>query len=150
MAVIKLREFQTAWAVEMHLQGGVPVNPREGALISGVVGKTLIFSKPVAATCTFVAGTNQIDPTALSIQEIKAQLEAAIAGLKMKNHDKQFFLVESSPTFGNGVTITGGTAREFFGFSGILSGVVYQASGGAPQWLSSYGGMNSHVLVTLE
>src|SRR4051812_7578680 len=102
MSINKLRRFTNIDEVEVFLNGGIlggqlassksgtPANLAIG--VSNLVGKTLTFTSPSAASVTFVKsdvgsgsavapGTNP-DPYTLLPKDIIAQIEAALATVK--------------------------------------------------------------------
>ena len=118
MASFVTRKFREVEEVDLFLNGGLIggteiVGGADGLYgVNGLVGKTLIFIKPSAATVTFVAGA---DPYRLTYKEIKAQIEAAIAAVSVRQYMKKLVVVEATPT--NGVTIDKtGTGNTLLGF----------------------------------
>jgi hypothetical protein len=119
----------------------------------GLVGKTLTLVAPgPAGTVTFVAanvgsgssvapGTNP-DPYNLLLKDVKAQIEAAIAGVVVSMSAGYIQIIETTPT--NGVTVQGGagaanSANVALGFDGNNSSVgkLYkpvEVSPTAPCW----------------
>ncbi len=104
-----------------------------GTGIQGLVGQTLIFSEPAIATVTFVASngvggsgtapkTNP-DPSVLLLMDLKAQIQAVIPGLTVKQNSKgHLVLIETTPT--NGVTVSHtGTANPLLGFDSAVDSV---------------------------
>jgi len=151
--MLRVRKFSTIDELELFLQGAVLGSKQVPALYYGIVGKTLIFSQPTAATVTFTTVSNSIDPSALSFAEVKAQLEAGIADLTVRQIKGTLALVETTPTVGKGVNITGGTGRNELGLSESAAhvGKVYSSDGATvPYFVQAYATDNSHVLVTQE
>lgn len=111
MASIKVRRFGTAADLQHFLNGAVRL-PKMPAMFEDIVGLTLVFAQPAAATVTFTAGTN--GPNNLSAAEVVAQIKAGVAGLKILPGDDTI-LVETTPT--NGVSITSGTALAKMGLA---------------------------------
>lgn len=159
MAINRLRKFRRIDDVLNFLNGGIvggPVNKVTGgssspiAGVSGLVGKTLIFSSPSAATVTFAVssgaggsanppGTNP-DPYTLLFKDIKAQIEAVLATVHCTtNAEGQLVITEVTPSAG--VAVTGaGTANTLLGFDSAqaTSGKLYspvEVSNTAPCWV---------------
>jgi hypothetical protein len=156
--MIRVRKFGTIDELELFLQGGIISTRKIPDRYSGVVGKTLIFTQPTSATATFTTVNNQVDPSSLSFQEVKAQLEAAITGLTVKQRGGALVLIQTTPTVGGGVTITGGTGRSELGLgeNSTEAGKVYDTPNGSaaptvPYVVNAYmSSDNSHVLITQE
>jgi hypothetical protein len=159
--MIKVRKFSDIAEAEQFLNG---------ALVSGVdvqrglplVGKTLIFTAPAAATCTFVQANvasvtvTDRDSYNLLFVDIKAQLEAAIAGLKVYEKNGKIILMETTPA--SGVAITGaGTANAMLGFAAAARATKvytgpYVAAPAVKPYLISINSMgnNEHIVTTDE
>lgn len=119
MPSIKVRKFATQADLQFFFDGAVRL-PKLPNVLEDIVGKTLVFAQPAAATVTFVAGT--IGPANLLASEVVAQILAGVAGLKILRRDDTI-LVESTPA--NGVSITSGTALGILGIgSAALLGKV--------------------------
>ena len=123
MASFMTRKFREVEEVDLFLNGGLiaagdVVGGAEGNYgINGLVGKTLKFTQPSAVTVTFVASVDPLnpDPSRLTFKDIKAQVEAAIAAVSVRQLMRKLVLVEVTPT--NGVTIDKtGTANTLLGF----------------------------------
>lgn len=141
LRIIKCSTAEDAQAV---LQGVVKTKKIDAGLY-GLVGKTLTFTQPTGATCTFVAGARS--DGFLTFAEISAQLKTAIANLTVGQKDGAMWLRSMNT---NGVTITGGTARADLGLQadGTTRGAVYAAPGGAaPVLVTCYYAEGAHVLV---
>ncbi|MHB8815791.1 MAG: hypothetical protein ACYDAE_21370 [Steroidobacteraceae bacterium] len=145
--------------------GGVPAGNMNG--IYGLVGKTLIFTSPAAATVTFVAasgaggsaappGTNP-DPNTLMFKDIAAQIAAALPTVKVTlTPDQQLCILETTPAMGVAIAAAG-TANSLLGFdtSAATIGKLYPpaavAGGATPCWTWSYSGNdNMHDIYTWE
>jgi hypothetical protein len=144
--------------------GGTPANL--GAGINGLVGKTLKFTKPAVVTVTFVVsssaggsadppGTNP-DPYTLLFKDIKKQVEAAIATVKvLLDSEQKIVFVEATPS--GGVTLDKtGTANTLLGFDNNedVVGKVYTPASVVnvpPCWTWAYSGNdNMHNVYTWE
>lgn len=125
----KTYKFRDINELELHLNGAIFGGPL-AAGINGLEGKTLIFTRPSVGTCTFVAPSNGASHT---LADIKSELEAAIAGLQVSAKDGKLVLQQATPVAGEGVEITGGTARTSLGWGGAatLRGRVYSCPDGA-------------------
>ena len=178
MAANKLYKFRRIEDVTAFLNGGVtggsinkgnsggsvPAGNMVG--IQGLVGKTLIFSKPSIATVTFVAssgaggsaappGTNP-DPTTLFFKDIAAQVATAIPAVKvLLTPEQQLLFIEATPTMGVTISHTG-TANALLGLDADndMVGKIYTPvaiSGGPPSWTWAYSGNdNMHNIYTWE
>ena len=147
--MFKVYKFRDISELESHLQGAIV----GGSVVNGFTGlenKTLVFTQPAAATCTFTAGAT---PGFHTFAEVVTQLEAAVAGLRVSQKENRLRLKQDTPTPGNGVIITGGTARSVLGLSSTATstGIVYNAPGGAsPAYVHTYYDGQAHVLVVTE
>jgi hypothetical protein len=133
-----------------------------GALLSGkradaglpLVGKTMTFTAPAAATCTFTAaGVTDREPTLLLLKDIKAQLEAQVAGLKVYEKDGILILIETTPSAG--INLTGGTALPLLGMTAkqtkVYTSGLITAPPVKPYLITCYAqNDNSHILVVDE
>ncbi len=155
MAVLRVRKFRDITELELFLQGAV-IGKQVGEYIPNIVGKTLVFTQPTNTTFTFVAGTDVVktDSKGLSRKEVKAQLEAGVAGLTVKFLEGRLVLIQTSPTAGQGVNINGGSARDEIGLAenATTTGTVYNdPAGAAPKVVTIYSGNDTnHILVTSE
>jgi hypothetical protein len=137
--------------------GGNPNNVGVG--ISGLVGKTLIFTSPAAGTVTFTASSvsGNPDPNSLQPSDIKAQIEAVATGVRVSFWGGRLVIQEVTPTSGVAIT-SAGTANGILGFdtNQASTGKIYAppgVSGGAvaPCWTWAYStNDNGHVVYTLE
>jgi hypothetical protein len=167
----RVRKFRTIDEVQSFLNGAVSsgntVNQVQGSPsnhgpgITGLVGLTLIFAGPgPTGTVTFVAssGSNP-DPNTLLFKDIKTQIEAAIATLKVTLYDGYLTIIEATPA--NGVTVSSaGTANTLLGFDTANNtvGKYYlplgaQAAPATPPywvWVNSLGGDNMMSVFTVE
>ena len=91
-------------------------------------GKTLVFNNPVGLVGLTSTGGQQ---TPLSLQEVKTQIEAAVAVVVTFPGGK-LFIKEAALTTGVDLT-AGGSANPSFGFGATTAtvGIVYNAPGGA-------------------
>jgi len=79
----RVYKFRDIFEFEHHLNGGViACSVRNG--IAGLEGKTLQFTKPTAATCTFGSPSNGL---VHSFADIKSQIESAVSGLLVFQKD---------------------------------------------------------------
>lgn len=180
MAKNRMRKFTQVFEVETFLNGGLIAGPvpmaQDGGSqaggqaqgYDGLVGKTLKFSSPGAATVTFVASsgaggsadpalpanTGNPNPQVLLFKDIKLQVEAAVPAIKVLNMNGKLVFIEATPT--SGVTIDHtGTATALVGFDGAHDtvGKVYAPPPSAtpPCWTWAYSGNdNMHAIFTLE
>lgn len=82
--MITIQKYGTVSEANFKIRGGLIGGVKSSAPFSGLIGETITFSNPVGA-CTFVAGTGISGQ--LRFAEVKAQLEAAIANLKVETSD---------------------------------------------------------------
>lgn len=169
MAINRLRKFRTIDEVQNFLNGGVqsgskvsqvqgpPSNQAPG--IFGLVGTTLIFNTPgPTGTVTFSASSGSNPNTqVLLFKDIKAQIEAAIATLRVTMFDGYLCIQEVTPA--NGVTVSHtGTANTLLGFDTDIDtvGKFYLPAAAAtppvaPYWVWAYSGNdNMHNIYTVE
>lgn len=125
----------------------------------GLIGKTLIFTSPSAATVTFAAASAEsaIDPNILQLADIKAQIQAVIATVLVTTVNQKLAFIETTPLHGVAVSAAG-TANSILGFdSGNATVGKFFAPPGAaspavaPAWTWAYSvNENMHVIYTLE
>src|ERR1019366_7427691 len=122
MAANRLRKFKTIEDTANFLNGAIiggSINKAQGAPsnnapgITGLVGTTLTFATPAVATVTFTASVVPLasnpNPATLFFKDIKAQIEAVMAGLRVYlNQDQQLVMVEKTPS--SGVSIQSSSA----------------------------------------
>ena len=120
----------------IKIRGGLIGAPqklsKQGVVLTGLVGEDLTLTSP-SGSHTFVAGA--LPGNALTFQEVKTQLEAAIASLRVGLVEKSIFLEHT--TAGTAVTMgaVDEPARAILGFSNPTGGVVI-----AGQALNDVGG----------
>lgn len=179
MSSNRIRQFSEIFEVETFLNGGIILGQVQGAVagqallktgLYGLVGATLIFTSPSAVTVTFVASSGtggsadpakdvsirNPDPSVLTFDDLKLQIEAAIATVRVLSFKGSLVLREVTPT--SGVTISDtGTANAVLGApkaaSGSVVGKVYAPppSTTAPCWTwHTINGSNAHTVFTLE
>jgi hypothetical protein len=151
MALIT-RKFQSRVELDFFLTGGIIGGTKmPGRRIYGLDGRTLIFTAP-AATVTFASvpvGTQMW----LLFPDIKAQIEAAAATLRVTLVDGRIAI--------NLATLTGtpiemsaaGTANTIFGFSNSVAtaGTFYAPPAGmAPALVSFSPDWDGYVVITDE
>lgn len=109
MAQNKVYRFKDLNEAMLFLNGAVigKAIPLNG--IQGLVGRKIKFTLPAAVEHTFVTGGGT-DPYTLSLDDIKTQLEAAVAGLKVRTFEGKLVLQESTPS--GGVVIIAATSAE--------------------------------------
>jgi hypothetical protein len=174
MATNRVRKFRRIDDVQFFLDGGVfggSINKAQGGGTpanlgpgwNGLVGTTLIVG-PTGATTTVTFGTaasatspgTNPDPNTLLFKDVKAQVEAAVATVKvLLNQDQQIVIVEATPSLGVTVSHTG-TANATLGFDSANDtiGQRYQpaaVSNAAPCWVwADTDNDGSHVIYTWE
>lgn len=112
MAINRVYKFSDIVLMQAFLNGTLI-----GSQVSGIpqgwpglVGTTLTFVSPgPAGSVTFVASTNpnNVDPYMLQFRDIKAQVEAAVAGILVFSIAGRIAFSEATPT--NGVSLAGGS-----------------------------------------
>lgn len=151
MAVNKVYKFRDIVEAELFLNGAVI---GRGNVEQGfpVVGKKLTFTAPgPAGVVTFTNGTNPSDPYTLYFKDVKAQIEAAVVGVKISSKDGKIVFMSAT-----GVTIhpTGASddACSLFGLdiAADSTGTVYKPGTidpTPPCWVwSDTNGENMHVI----
>jgi hypothetical protein len=173
MAVTKIYKFKDIVEAQHFLNGGLlgaRVVPMSGSApaglggspnnlglgIAGLVGKTLIFVSPGTPTVTFTASAaaGNPDPNTLMLSDLKTQIEAANAAVKVLAIDGRLALIEVTPTGGVAINKTG-TANALLGFDSAVNtvGKVYAPPPSAtpPAWTWAYTtNDNGHTIYTLE
>lgn len=136
----RVKKFSNISEFEWFLRGGIigaVVNLSTGTPpgLWGLVGQTVTFTVP-ADSVTFVLGA---DPNGfLTPAEIKAQMEAAIAGIVVSFSRNRLSIIESTPT--NGIDIGSAAAEPARGILGfnpsagghVIGKVINSFVGGAP------------------
>lgn len=154
MAAFKVMKFSNVFDLETYLNGGIVGGPTLGGVI-GLVGQTLTFTSP-SFSCTFVAGA---DPLTLNFAEIKAQIEAASALVRVFSvgENGRLGIIEKSPSAGIALAAAAANAKLLLGFpyDKAVTGKVYayDPSGATtPCLVTAYNDVqsNSHVAVTWE
>lgn len=107
MAKNKINKFKDIIGMNLFLNGGIEGGKDGNQGFPELVGKTVTFTSPVAATVAFVKSTNPnlSDQYTLLFADVKAQIEAGAAGVTAQMHDGRLVLVEVTPT--SGVAIAG-------------------------------------------
>ena len=157
MAVNKIYKFKDIQDAQAFLNGalfGSPVFQNRGAaIVRAIVGKTINIA---GTTVTFVAAASAPDgdSSALLFKDIKAQVEATVATVRLFVSEGRIGIIQVTPT--TGVTVTGtGTANSLLGFDIAASSVskVYTPSGitaTAPCWVNAQCMDSTHIVYTWE
>jgi len=120
--MLKIYKFQSIAEMELHLNGAIVGAQVGSAGLAGLVGLTATFTTP-AGSVTFLPSTS--GDSILPFGEIKAQIEAAVAGLNVSLIHGRLVIREAVPT--NGVDIGSAVAepaRAYLGFDGAADGHV--------------------------
>lgn len=158
MASFTTHKFHEIGEMDLFLNGGLlasadVIKGGEGNYgVYGLVGKTLKFTQPSAATVTFVASTdpNNPDPSRLTYKDIKGQVEVAIGAVSVQQYMRKLVFIEVTPA--NGVTIDKtGTANALLGFdkSADTVGTKYGSIGGTAPSLQNIQVSDSVIVVTV-
>jgi hypothetical protein len=158
MATNKIYKFKDVTEAQAFLNGAVIGSPvlanQVLAIFRNIVGKTF---KIGATTVTFtVSGSPpDADNTALTFKEVKAQIEAAVATVRVSLNEGKLVIIEATPA--SGVTIDKvGTANTMLGFDTKANtvGKVYNppiiSPVTTPQWVWAETVENAHVIYTWE
>ena len=152
MAVFKIYKFQDITKLQDHLNGALRggKDPRKGYW--DLVGKQLKFLQPSVSTVTFTAVPG--NPIGfLSFANVKAQVEAAVAGLNVYADGDALVFAESTPT--NGVELNTSTGLAIGGFAAGDKSRVYSYPDGAaaavaPHYVAAYPVDSFHILIVKE
>lgn len=129
MAALKIRKFRNIETANLLLNGAIE-GGAIGAGVDQIVGKAITFTSP-AGTKTFTQGGQY--QGRLTFAEIKSQLEAAVANLRVLQLDGK--IIFKHATAGTAVTLgaVNEAARVILGLPNneAISGTVYAPSGGA-------------------
>lgn len=149
MAISRIYRFTTTEEVEGFVNGGIFMRP-PAPILRGIVGKSLVFAQPSAATVTFVEDGQGSD---LSAAKAYQQIRAAMPALFLKFTAMGTLLLENDPT--QGVEITTDSDDEAllaFGLSKTGSkGTVYTpaiVSAEAPCFIAVAGGQGMYDILT--
>jgi len=144
--MFKVYQFDGVTEVAHFLNGGVTGGkiPLEG--IRGLVGSTITFTSPAAA-CTFTQGSGP-DVDALQFKDIKSQMEAQIAGLKVVLFAQMvigFILNTPSAAVSLGAASEVARAKLGLPIEGAISGIVVKSpsDAGVPRLALVTGGPDS-------
>lgn len=167
MAKIVVRKFRELDELDLFLSGAVIAGDASGwgkAIATGgnalnmnpvLAGLTLVFTSPASHTVTFAAGA---DPAGrLQFSEFKAQVQAVMTTLNVRQFQGRIVFVESTPTSGVSISAAG-TANTALGIdtAAASTGTVYGSPFAgtpptAPYFLQAYStNDNMHVLYTFE
>lgn len=168
MPVLRTHKFTDINEMEFFFQGGllgsrtiVPIagsgaTRSPGGGIAGLVGQTLTIQAPVASV-TFVAATVppgvSRDPTMLMFSDIKAQIEAAAATIKVVQINGRIGIIEATPTNGITLNAVNETARALLGLPNNQAARTYKYSplGIAVPALVQFNCLeNTHIAITWE
>jgi len=91
--MFSIHKFRDVAEVQLYLNGGLlGVDVNKG--VAGLIGTTLSFTSPAVGACLFVAGT--APDGKLLFGDIKTQIEAAVASVKVYQVGGQIALVHSA------------------------------------------------------
>ena len=148
---LKVYKFRDIMEMENFLRGGIMGGVNIAGGVVGLVGKLLTFTAP-AGSHTFVTANRYNDM--LLLKDIKTQLEAAIANLKVYSIGGQIAFQHTTAASAVVLSANNEPAKSLLGFdqdtavTGKLYGVV---PGTPPAYINAYMGHdNAHVLVTNE
>jgi hypothetical protein len=110
MATNKVYRFKDSNEAALFLNGALIGGAIERGFLN-LVGRKIKFTTPVAAEHTFVAGATI---GILTLQEIKAQLEAAVTGLAVRSYQGRIVLQSAT-----GVVLINATSLEARGLLGL-------------------------------
>ncbi len=129
---LKIRKFRSIEEANHILNGGIVGGELKSGGVDELVGKIITFTSP-AGTKTFTQGSKY--QGRLSFDEIKTQLEGAIANLRVVLIDRKIAFRHASGTAVTMAAAAGDTARPFLGLALTAhSGVTYAGpSGAAPK-----------------
>lgn len=157
MASNKIYKFKDIQDAQAFLNGalfGSPVFQNQRVpILRDIVGKTVNINGTLV---TFVAAAvaPDGDASALLFKDVKTQVEAALATVRLFMSEGRVGIVQTTPT--TGVTITDvGTANDILGFDATGSSVakVYTPSGitaVAPCWVACECMDATHIIYTWE
>ncbi len=152
---IKIYKFATIDLAQHFLDGGIVggeiYKSFEGGQggISGLVGKTLTFTAPAGAV-VFAAG---VHGDRLLPLEIKAQIEAAVAGLTVVFFGGRIGFIDTDLSAAVQLSANDEIAKAILGFpkNKAVVGKVYGAVAPAPYYMDSYAPNDgSHVIYVME
>lgn len=154
MSINKAYKFRSLDELEYFLNGALRgADIKSG--VSGLNGLTLTFTTPAGAV-TFGDST-QVDKNFYQLNDIKAQIEAAIPTLRVLQANGVLIFVLATPT--TGVVLSGNNepAKRILGFdqNSTSVGKLYAPPGTSPPvapawtWIDSTG-ENQYLVITLE
>lgn len=148
--MIITREFQTTAEANYFVQGAIFGGADPAKSFAGLVGSTVTFTTPAAA-CTFTqpAGATSIAGL-LTFADVKAQMEAAITGLKVLAFGKKIVFVQGTPAAGVALAAVAEPGRLALGLPNneAVAGVFLAKPGGTDPALVSVSDSNGRILVT--
>jgi len=112
--VYKIHKFRDITEVQNFLNGGLlGTNVSKGVV--GLVGLQLTFTSPVGVV-TFAPGAGP-DPSVLSFKDIKTQVEAAVAGVRVYQIGGQIAFIDKADPIATPIALAAGDdAKKLFGF----------------------------------
>lgn len=150
----KLYKFRELAEMELHLNGAVfGSDSKKGFPIA--VGMALKFLLPAAITVTFTAGAV---PGQLTYIELKTQIEAAAALVRVTILGDRIAILEKTPSLGVQIDSLahGSTANQYLGMDlAGVTGRVYMYPDGVsaavpPHYITSYFAEGHYTLVVKE
>jgi len=146
--MIVTQKFGTVLEANNWCRGGIDGGIDPTSDFYGLVGKTITFSAP-AGSCTF---TQPATTTAglMRFADVKAQLEAAIAGLKVDCAGKKLFFYQSSGAAACAMAAVNEGGRVPLGLPNnvAVSGVLLNPPGGSAPALVSVIPENGAIYIT--
>jgi len=152
MSVYKTYKFQELSKLSGKLNGELRLGHDPSRGYDHLIGKTLVFTLPAAATVTFTPGTNAY---ALTFTEFKTQVEAAVAGLKVYADGKETVLIETTPSLGVAITAASTALPSLGGDASGMTSFIYSyppgnAAAVAPHWVQTFFADGHYVLLVKE
>lgn len=152
MTTARIYKFEDTQLVQDFLNGAVMGGKDLNGGVYGLVGKKVTIEGTLV-TFAAVGGQDFFLP-----KDIKAQIEGAVATVKVKFHKGRLVIYESTTT--NGITVTGPNdatdARDALGLEKgavTTTGKYFVPAGGtptAPCYTAIYFDGSAHVVVTME
>ena len=164
MPTVTARKFASLEEVNLFLKGAIIFTPKVtgAARVYGLVGKKITFLAPAdAVTFTTSSVTPNEDVSALTMNDIRTQIMAQVAGVTVKQlTNGRWAIVESTPSGGihvdSNTSNTDAVALAALGLADNAVGTVYAAMDGEtaptdPYFLQACCDANgAHIVYTME
>lgn len=131
---LKMLKFRSIEEATVILNGGL-IGGNANGYFTGLIGLTINFTLPLGSH-TFTQPTTS-PPGSMKLSEVKAQLEAAIANLKVRKVGDNIAFTHATPGSAVSIPSTDQAAKSILGFdrnTAIVGRVINGAGGSVPKF----------------